>query len=208
VDRLTIAMAKGRLAQRTIELLGGAGFDTVDFLDESRKLVYENGELRVLLVKPADVPVYVEHGVADTGVCGKDTLLECGCDLLEMLDLGFGECRLCLAGKPDTDAHRLGARVATKYVSYTRRYFRERGESVEIIPLSGSVELGPITGLSDVILDIVESGRTLHDNGLVVLEEICRISARLCVNRVSLKTKTARIRDLIGRLKQALEDEA
>ncbi len=204
-NKLTVAMAKGRLAQQTIQLLGRASFDMSELSEESRKLVIENDEMRILLVKPADVPVYVEHGVADVGVCGKDTLLESDCDLYEMMDLGFGACKLSLAGKPGTRPHRSGIKVATKYVQFARKYYRERGESVEIIPLSGSVELGPITGLSDIILDIVESGRTLVENGLVVLEDICRISARLCVNRVSLKTKAASIRSLMERLGLALE---
>jgi ATP phosphoribosyltransferase len=208
MNKLTLAMAKGRLADETFALLKLAGVDTACFGDKSRKLVLENGSMRVFLVKPADVPVYVEHGVADVGVCGKDTLLESDCDLYEMLDLGFGACRLCLAGRPGTEPHQNGMRVATKYVQFARRYYRDRGESVEIIPLAGSVELGPITGLSDVILDIVESGRTLHDNGLVVLEEICRISARLCVNRVSLKTKTTAIRELMEGLRAGLEAKA
>ena len=203
--KLTIAMAKGRLAQKTISLLGRASFDRSELSEQSRKLVIENDEMRILLVKPADVPVYVEHGVADVGVCGKDTLLESDCDLYEMMDLGFGECKLSLAGKPGTKPHRNGMKVATKYVGFARKYYRERGESVEIIPLSGSVELGPITGLSDIILDIVESGRTLCENGLVVLEDICRISARLCVNRVSLKTKASVIRGLMERIASALE---
>ena len=205
MSKLTVAMAKGRLAQQTISLFKRAGFDVSCFAMDSRKLVLENGCMRIFLVKPADVPVYVEHGVADVGVCGKDTLLESDCDLFEMMDLGFGVCRLCLAGKPGTKPHQNGTRVATKYVGFARKYYRQRGESVEIIPLAGSVELGPITGLSDAILDIVESGRTLSENGLVVLEDICRISARLCVNRVSLKTKTVCIKDLMERLTAALE---
>jgi ATP phosphoribosyltransferase len=202
--KLTVAMAKGRLAEQTIALLDRASFDMRELAEDSRKLVIENDDMRILLVKPVDVPVYVEHGVADAGVCGKDTLLESDCDLYEMLDLGFGACKLSLAGKPGTPAHQNGMKVATKYVQFARRYYRERGESVEIIPLSGSVELGPITGLSDIILDIVESGRTLVENGLVVLEDICRISARLCVNRVSLKTKAVPMRVMIEKLQNAL----
>ena len=208
MSKLTVAMAKGRLADKTIALLERAGFDSSCFALDSRKLVLENGKMRILLVKPADVPIYVEYGVADVGVCGKDTLLESDCDLYEMLDLKFGACRLCIAGKPGTKPHQNGMRVATKYVQFARKYYRQRGESVEVIPLAGSVELGPITGLSDAILDIVESGRTLADNGLVVLEEICTISARLCVNRVSLKTKAKSIKDLLDRLTIAVEDRS
>ena len=206
MDVINVALAKGRLAQSTVALFEQAHLDVQCLQDDSRKLVLENERFRFFLVKPTDVPVYVEHGVADLGVCGKDTLLEQDADVYEMLDLGFGACKLCLAGYPGTDPHQSGTHVATKYERFAQRYFRDCGESVEIIHLSGSVELGPITGLSDIILDIVESGRTLRENGLVVLQEICDISARLCVNRVSLKLKAQAIGTVLERLRRVLEE--
>lgn len=206
MEKVTIALAKGRLAEKTIALFEQAGLDVAGLRDESRKLVLENDMFSVLMVKPTDVPVYVEHGVADLGVCGKDTLLESNANLYEMMDLKFGACKLCLAGWPGTDPHRSGIKVATKYENFARAYFRGRGESIEIIHLSGSVELGPIAGLSDIILDIVESGRTLQENGLTVLEEIVAVSARLCVNRVSLKVKAAQVQMILEKLRRAMEE--
>lgn len=207
---ITIALAKGRLAEHAAALLAGAGIDCSALLAPSRKLILYNADetVRFILVKPSDVPTYVEYGVADLGVAGKDTLLEEGKSLFEMLDLKFGRCRMVVAGYPEkkdlwiTHAH---TRVATKYPNIARDYFSQRGETIEIIKLNGSVELGPLIGLSDVIVDIVESGRTLAENGLVVLEEICAISARLVVNRVSLKTKQAEIRAVMDGLKGQLE---
>jgi ATP phosphoribosyltransferase len=204
-DILTLALAKGRLAEETFTLLEKMGIDCSEPRHPGRQLVLwdrANG-LRFILVKPGDVPVYVEHGVADLGVVGKDTLLEAGRPLYEVLDLQFGRCRLCVAGYED----RRGAlvtrstfRVATKYPNIARDYYAAKGQNIEIIELHGSVELGPVIGLSDVILDIVESGATLAANGLSVLEEVCDVSARLVVNRVSLKTKRERIRALTGGL--------
>lgn len=204
MEPLKVALAKGRLANNTIDLLERTGMDVAALREDSRKLVLSAGNMEFFLVKPTDVPVYVEHGVADIGICGKDTLMESGANLYEMLDLGFGACKLCLAGYPGTNPHRPGIKVATKYPNTAQRLFRGLGESIEIIKLMGSVELGPILGLSDVILDIVESGRTLAENGLVVLEECFDISARLVVNRVSLKTKVKEINALIGNIKQVM----
>jgi len=208
---ITIALAKGRLADESIGLLKKANIDCGDLEDPSRKLIFQNRDqsLRFILVKPSDVPTYVEYGAADIGIVGKDTLLEEGRSLYEMIDLGFGKCRMVVAGFPEKKNAWItyaNTRVATKYPNIARNYFSQRGESIEIIKLNGSVELGPIIGLSDVIVDIVESGRTLKENGLEVLEEICKISARLVVNRISLKTKSSEINRLIECIQKVLED--
>ncbi|MDI9497040.1 MAG: histidinol dehydrogenase [Bacillota bacterium] len=211
--QLSIALPKGRLGDSAVKLLIAAGLDINPDDFAGRQLIVESpdGDLRFLLAKPADVPTYVAAGVADIGVVGKDTLLEEGRDLYEVADLGFGACRLCLCGPASArpaegESLRLqGARVATKYPVSTRRYFEDvRGESVEIIRLNGSVELAPLIGLSDVIVDIVESGRTLAENGLVVLETITELSARLVVNRVSMKMKAGRITPLLAAIRQSL----
>ncbi len=180
---ITMALAKGRLAEKTMELLKKCGVECAEVLADTRKLIfYDPGsDMRFILVKPTDVPTYVDHGVADLGVAGKDTLMEAGLPLYEMADLKFGKCRLAIAGYPDRKNGSLTSsvlRVATKYPETARRYYAGKGISVECIRLSGSVELGPILGLSDVILDIVESGRTLEENGLAVLEEVCDIYPR------------------------------
>ena len=206
---ITIALAKGRLAELAVELLEVCGLDCQQVRHPERKLVLydEAGEYRFVLVKPSDVPIYVERGVADIGVVGKDTLMEKNPSLYEMLDLGYGKCRLCVAGYPGKQEKRrtdYNLRVATKYPPIARSYYGAKGQNIDIIELSGSVELGPLIGLSDVILDIVESGGTLRANGLMVLEEICEVSARLVVNRVSLKTKGDRIRPLIEKMRQEL----
>jgi ATP phosphoribosyltransferase len=209
---ITIALAKGRLAELAIDLLESCGLDCEQVKHPERKLVLydEREEYRFVLVKPADVPIYVERGVADIGIVGKDTLMEKNPSLYEMLDLGYGRCRLCIAGYPGEREQKLTSynlRVATKYPHIARSYYGGKGQTIDIIELSGSVELGPLIGLSDVILDIVESGGTLKANGLVVLEEICDISARLVVNRVSLKTKGDHIRPLIEKMKVQLTQQ-
>ena len=193
---ITFALAKGRLAEQAFDLLEQLGIDCSEPRNPGRQLVLWDKEqnIRFILVKPSDVPTYVDHGVADLGVVGKDTLLEAGRELYEVLDLGFGKCRLCIAG------YRATFRVATKYPNIARSYYDSRGQTIEIIELHGSVELGPVIGLSDVILDIVESGSTLRANGLTVLEDICDVSARLVVNRVAMKTKRERIRQIIDGL--------
>lgn len=203
------ALSKGRLAQESAELLARCGVDSSVLGEDTRKLVLTSADNKFgfFLVKPSDVPTYVEAGVADLGIVGKDTLLEENKELYEMLDLRLGECRLCIAGFPErkdvlTNPH---LRVATKYVNTARRLFAERGEEVEIIPLHGSIELAPVTGLSDVILDVVQTGSTLKANGLVVLEEIFSgITARLVANKVSLKLKSEEILPLIARLKEVV----
>ncbi len=204
---LTIALAKGRLARDAQKFLGKCSVDFSDFDESSRKLIVEDNvnNIRFLMVKPADVPVYVYHGVADIGIVGKDTLLEAGLPLYEMLDLKSAKCRLCVAGKPGANAN--VKRIATKYSRIAKLYYDAKGQDIEIIKLNGSIELAPVLGLTDVIVDIVESGRTLVDNGLEILEEICEVSARLVVNRVSLKTKAEQITPLIREIRQALEEK-
>ncbi len=209
---LTIALSKGRLAEQTLDLMEKAGYDVSAAREKSRKLILEDGKsgLRFILAKPADVPTYVELGAADIGVVGKDTLLEEGRQLYEVIDLGFGKCRMCVAG-PAALKDKLddipNKRVGTKYPNITRNYFEGvKKESVEIIKLNGSVELAPLTGLAEVIVDIVESGRTLYENGLEVLETVADISARVVVNRVSMKMKEDEIKPMISKLRQALSE--
>ncbi len=210
-DMITMALAKGRLAEETFRILEKLGIDCSAPRNPGRQLVVENPDarLRFILVKPSDVPTYVDHGVADLGVVGKDTLLEAGRPLYEVLDLGFGACRLCVAGYPSparsTVSHAT-FRVATKYPNVARSYWGSQGQTIEIIELHGSVELGPVIGLSDVILDIVESGATLKANGLQVLEEVCPCSARLVCNRVSLKTHRERMQALIHGIEEVLKE--
>lgn len=210
---LTIALAKGRLADQAVDLLEAAGVDCQVVREKSRKLIMEDEKtgLRFILAKPADVPTYVDYGAADIGIVGKDTLLEEGRSLYEVLNLGFGACRLCVCGPPSLEG-RLdqlpNKRVATKYPRIARAYFEgKRRESVEIIRLNGSVELAPLVGLAEVIVDIVESGRTLAENGLIVLETIAPISARMVVNRVSMKMKADRINELILSVQAQLNRE-
>ena len=201
---ITFALAKGRLAEQAFGLLEQLGIDCSEPRNPGRQLVLwdRKNNMRFILVKPSDVPTYVDHGVADIGVVGKDTLLESGRPLYEVLDLTFGKCRLCIAGYAEQphSATRATFRVATKYPNVARSYYDAKGQTIEIIELHGSVELGPVIGLSDVILDIVESGSTLKANGLTVLETVCECSARLVVNRVSMKTKQTRIREIIDGL--------
>ena len=202
---ITFALAKGRLAEQAFTLLENLGIDCSEPRNPGRQLVLwdKKNNIRFILVKPSDVPTYVDHGVADFGVVGKDTLLEAGRPLYEVLDLTFGKCRLCIAGYADQknqQATRATFRVATKYPNVARAYYDAKGQTIEIIELHGSIELGPVIGLSDVILDIVESGSTLRANGLSVLEEVAECSARLVVNRVSMKTKRERIRQIIDGL--------
>jgi len=201
---LTIALAKGRLAERTIERLTAIGFNCEEVLGKSRKLIFEtpDAQIKFFLAKSDDVPTYVEYGVADMGVAGKDRLVEESRDLYEVYDFGFGKCRVAVAGLPDTDIKKNGLRVATKYPNIAADYFESRGVTIELIKLNGSIELAPIVGLSDVIVDIVETGTTLVENGLVVLEEIFPSSARLIVNRVSMKLEYEHVTEIIRKLKQ------
>lgn len=212
---ITIALAKGRLAINTLELLEQIGIRCDEIKDKSsRKLIFVNEDLKLkfFLAKANDVPTYVEYGAADIGVAGKDTLLEEGRKMYEVLDLGFGKCRMCVAGP--AKAHELLnhgelIRVATKYPNIAKDYFyNKKHQTVEIIKLNGSIELAPIVGLSEVIVDIVETGSTLRENGLVILEEICDISARMVVNEVSMKMEHERISKIIKDLKEYLSINA
>ncbi len=207
---ITIALAKGRLADKAIEILEKCGIESDELKNPSRKLILKDNTqiYNFILVKPSDVPTYVEYGVADIGFCGKDTLMEEERNIYELLDLGFAKCKLCIAGYKDTDyTQKDTVRVATKYVNVAKKYFYRKQINIEIIKLNGSVELGPVIGLSDVILDIVESGKTLAENNLSVLEEVADISARLVVNKVSLKTKGDIIRPLVACIREAIAKE-
>ncbi len=210
METLTIALTKGRLAGQTMELFGRAGYPCEEVGGSSRKLIFENRDLalRFFLAKGPDVPTYVEYGAADAGVVGSDIIMEEGRRVHEVLDLGFGRCRMCVCGPKEAEEllrHHEMIRVATKYPNIAREYFYNRKhQTVDIIKLNGSVELGPIVKLSDVIVDIVETGGTLRENGLNVLEEICGLSARMIVNPVSMQMKTERIRELIMRVREQL----
>lgn len=208
---LTFALAKGRLARKSMELFERIGITCREMEDESsRRLIFVNEELkcRFFLAKAPDVPTYVEYGAADIGIVGRDTILEEGRQLYEVLDLGFGRCRMCVAGPESADEllrHHELIRVATKYPNIAKDYFyNKKHQTVEIIKLNGSIELAPIVGLSEVIVDIVETGSTLRENGLRVLEEVCPLSARMVVNQVSMKMEYDRISRIIAELKNAL----
>ncbi len=211
---LTFALTKGRLAEKTLDLLEQIGISCDEIRDKSsRKLVFVNEEqkVRFFLAKAPDVPTYVEYGVADLGVVGKDTILEEGRRAFEVLDLGFGKCRMCVCGPVSARellAHHERIRVASKYPEIARDYFyNQKFQTVDIIKLNGSVELGPIVGLSDVIVDIVETGSTLKENGLEVLEEIRPLSARMIVNQVSMRLEHERIRKIIEQLKEIVSNQ-
>ncbi|MGI5968285.1 MAG: ATP phosphoribosyltransferase [Lachnospiraceae bacterium] len=209
---ITFALAKGRLAKKTMNLLEQMGIFCEEMKDEkTRKLIFVNEELKLkfFLAKASDVPTYVEYGAADIGVVGKDTILEEGRKLYEVLDLGFGKCRMCVCGPKEAREllnHKQLIRVGSKYPSIAKDYFyHKKHQTVEIIKLNGSVELAPIVGLSEVIVDIVETGSTLKENGLCVLEEICECSARMVVNEVSIKMEQERILEIINGLKNITE---
>ena len=208
-DYLTIALPKGKLFSLSAELLEKIGYTAEGLSDKSRKLVIANEEkkIRFIITKTSDVPTYVEYGAADIGVVGLDTILEEERDnLYEVLDLGFGKCRMCVCGPEearDKLAHHEMIRVASKYPLIAKDYFHnKKHQTVDIIKLNGSIELAPIVGLSDVIVDIVETGATLRENGLSVLEEICPLSARMVVNQVSMRLEAERIRTIINKLKK------
>ncbi len=208
---LTFALAKGRLANKTMELLEKVGITCEEMKDkDSRKLIFVNEErkLKFFLSKGPDVPTYVEYGAADIGVVGKDTIMEENRHVYEVLDLGYGKCRMCVCGPESAKEllqHHEMIRVASKYPNIAKDYFyNKKHQTVDIIKLNGSVELGPIVKLSDVIVDIVETGSTLKENGLGVLEEICPLSARMIVNQVSMQMQPERIKKLITDLKEHL----
>lgn len=210
---LTIALTKGRLANKTLELLEQVGITCEEMKDKNtRKLIFVNEELKLkfFLAKGPDVPTYVEYGAADIGVVGRDTIMEEGRNLYEVMDLGFGKCRMCICGPESAKVlleHHHLIRVATKYPNIAKDYFYNRKhQTVEIIKLNGSIELAPIVGLAEVICDIVETGSTLKENGLSVLEEVCPLSARMVVNQVSMKMESERISELIQKLKKVIRE--
>ena len=212
---LTIALAKGRLADKAMEMFEAIGISCDEMKDKaSRKLIFVNEDLgvRFFLAKANDVPTYVEYGAADIGIVGRDTILEEGRKLYEVMDLGVGKCRMCVCG-PESARERLEhhelIRVATKYPNIAKDYFyNQKYQTVEIIKLNGSIELAPIVGLSEVIVDIVETGSTLRENGLMVLEEVCSLSARMVVNQVSMKRENERITAIIKKFQAYLKENA
>jgi ATP phosphoribosyltransferase len=207
VRPLVLAMPKGRILEETAAVFARAGYDLSPALGDSRRLVHDCGPLRVLVLRSSDVPTYVAHGAADLGVAGSDTLDEQGCDLYEPLDLGIGLCRMVVAERTDApidERSQMHIRIATKYPRITRAYLQRKGLTAEIIKLSGSIELGPLTGLSDRIVDLTQTGETLRQNGLREVETILEVSSRLVVNPASLKLRAADLSELISRLESAV----
>lgn len=211
MDNIVIAAAKGRLAEEGIRLLELSGIRFPEYSKKSRKLVFksEDGNIEMVLVKPGDVPVYVERGTCDIGIVGKDVLVESRANLYEILDLGFGKCKMITAATRDIPLNRgKKLRVATKYPNMAKDYFNKKGEMIDIIKLNGSVELAPVMGLSDIIVDIVETGKTLKENGLYIVDTICNLSARLVVNKVSFKTKTEIIEKIVKSIQSIMGEES
>ncbi|WP_432357874.1 ATP phosphoribosyltransferase [Sporosarcina sp. UB5] len=208
MEYLTVAMAKGRIANEAISLLESAGILFSDFNEKSRKLIFTDDDrnIKLIFVKAVDVPTYVELGAADIGVIGKDVLLEDPKDVYELMDLGIGKCKLSVAGFPsDQLLDRSQLTVASKYPNLAKMYFDQKGIRTEVIKLNGSVELAPLIDMADCIVDIVETGATLKENGLVVLEDVANVSARLIVNKASFAIKTERIQQFIADVKIGLE---
>ena len=210
---LTFALGKGRLANKTMELFEKVGITCAEMKDkDSRKLIFVNEELKLkfFLAKGPDVPTYVEYGAADIGVVGKDTIMEENRRVYEVLDLGYGKCKMCVCGPESAEKllqHHEMIRVASKYPNIAKDYFyNKKHQTVDIIKLNGSVELGPIVKLADVIVDIVETGSTLKENGLVILEEVCALSARMVVNQVSMKRENERITGIIREMKRLVQE--
>lgn len=205
---ISIALTKGRLEKETVKILDKAEFGTEELKDKGRKLVFKDSknDIKYFLVKAADSITYVEHGVADIGVVGKDTLLESDNNYYEVLDLGIGKCKFIVASLPEKNLFKkIGhIKIGTKYPKVTKEYFKEKGMDVEIIKIEGSVELAPILELCDGIVDIMETGTTLKENGLIVFDEICEISARIIVNKASFKLKRKEIGDFIERVKAVI----
>ncbi|GFE57506.1 ATP phosphoribosyltransferase [Geobacter sp. AOG1] len=208
-DYITIAIPKGRILQESVALFKKIGIDCEELLSDTRKLIFENPvqKMRYMIVRATDVPTYVEYGCADLGIVGKDTLLEQDKDLYEPLDLKFGYCRMMVAepaelSRHDDPAGWTNIRIATKYPNFTEKYFTRKGVQVEIIKLYGSIELAPLVGLSERIVDLVSTGETLKQNGLVEVETIAEITTRLIVNRASMKTKYQRITEIIDGLEK------
>ncbi|WP_428261679.1 ATP phosphoribosyltransferase [Haliangium sp.] len=200
-------MPKGRILDEAAALFGRAGYDLAPVFDGSRRLVYDCGPLRLLILRSSDVPTYVSHGAADVGIAGSDVLDEYGHDLYEPLDLGIGACRMIVAERADRPADtrsQIHVCIATKYPRITHRYLADRGQTAEVVKLSGAIELAPLTGLADRIVDITQTGETLRQNGLVVVDTICQVSSRLVVNPAALKLRAERISALIDQLEAAL----
>ncbi len=206
---INVALPKGRLGEKVYKMFEKAGYECPSLMESSRKLIFENAEkgVRYFWVKPSDVSIYVERGSADIGVCGKDILLEYEPDVYEMLDLNMGKCHMAVAGKKDFyDSGDKTLRVATKFPNIAKRYYSSKCRDIDIIKLNGSIEIAPILGLSDVIVDIVETGTTLKENDLVVLEKIIPISARVIVNKASFKFKTQEIEKINKSLREQVND--
>jgi ATP phosphoribosyltransferase regulatory subunit len=206
---LNVALPKGRLGDKVYNLLSSVGYGCADNYNDSRKLVVENLEagIRYFLVKPSDVAIYVEHGAADVGIVGKDILTESSADVYELLDTGLGKCRMCVAGRTDfTDDPGRALRVATKFVNIAKEYYAGQGRDIDIIKLNGSIELAPLLGLSDVIVDIVETGTTLKENNLEVFETIVPISARLIANKASFKFKSEQIEKIVQSIAEQMQE--
>lgn len=205
---ISVALPKGRLGNKVFDIFAKIGYDCDEMHSDSRQLVFtskENG-ISYFLVKPSDVSIYVEHGAADIGIVGKDILLEYEPDVYELLDLNIGKCRMCVAGKNDfVDNPDVALRVATKFVNIAKTYYKSINRNIEIIKLNGSIELAPILDLSDVIVDIVETGTTLKENNLGVLTEILPISARLIANKASYKFKTEEINKIVTKFSEELK---
>ena len=207
ITSLTIALSKGRIFQETLPLLAAAGIVPVDDPEISRKLILDThqADVKLVIIRATDVPTYVQYGAADLGVAGKDVLLEHGGEgLYEPLDLRIARCRLMVAGDPHRQPRLSRPRIATKYVNTTRRWFADQGRQVEVIKLYGSMELAPLVGLSDYIVDVVDTGNTLKANGLAPLEHIADISSRLIINKAAMKMKHARIKVIVERMAAAV----
>jgi ATP phosphoribosyltransferase len=211
-SRLRIALTKGRLQDRSVEFFEAMGLDCTPIRSPGRLLIHSlpNYPLDAVLAKAPDVITYVEHGVCDMGIVGKDTILEQGRSFYEVLDLGFGKCRFALAVKKGTDFYGTykTRRVATKYPEVTRAFFENKGMDVEIIKIEGSVELAPLLNLADAIMDLVETGATLRENGLVAIEDVAQVSARLIVNTASMKLFKTELEDFISRCERELKKRA
>ena len=207
-DMINIALPKGRLGDKVYDMFERAGFECPSIREKSRKLIFENTEagVRYFWVKPSDVAIYVERGAADIGVVGKDILMEDKTNVYELLDLGVGKCRMAVAGPKGFSYDRDNElRVATKFVNVAREFYASSGTDIDIIRLNGSIELAPILGLSDVIVDLVETGTTLRENNLEVIEEIAQISARLIANKASFKFKTDQIENIVQKLEDTID---
>jgi len=204
---ISVALPKGRLGEKVYKLFDEIGYGCPEILEDSRKLIFENeaNKVRYFWAKPSDVAIYVEHGAADVGIVGLDILLEHEPDVFELLDLGLGKCRMAVAGKKNAlSSTGKTLRVATKFPNIAKKHYAEQSREIDIINLNGSIELAPIVHLSDVIVDIVETGKTLRENNLEVLEEICEISARLIVNKASFRFKTTQIEEMCEKMRQSI----